>query len=137
MTITRLNLWLAAVFGLVGPIALSFSSHDKESLTPGEIFGVVSVWLVMNVWLLAPCTVLAVVAWKAKSPIVIVGNLVLTFIVGLMGAWMYLMPKEAGMIVGSEGNWSIIFVPPLQCGLILVGEICLHAFNDFWVGRKK
>jgi hypothetical protein len=133
VTITRLNLWLAAVFGLVGPIALGFSLDYK----PGEIWGFLSVWLVMNIWLLAPCTVLAVVAWKAKSPIVIVGNLVLTFIVGLMGAWMYLMPKEAGMIVGSEGNWSVILVPPRQYGLILVGEICLHAFNDFWVGRKK
>ena len=87
--------------------------------------------------MLAPCAILAVVAWKAKSPIVVVGNLVLTLIVGLLGAWMYLMPKEVGMIVGIEGNWSVIFVQPLQCGMILVGEICLHAFSDYWIGRKK
>ena len=135
MTITRLNLWLAAVFGLVGPIVLSggqwFSGTTNHSLKDylASILG--------YSWLAAPYIVLAVVAWKAKSPIVIVGNLVLTFIVGLMGAWVYLMPKEAGMIVGSEGNWSAIFVPPLQYGLILVGEICLHAFSDFWIGRKK
>ena len=120
----RLTYGLAVVFGLIGPIVLGSGMHDK-------------MWLVMNAWMLAPCAILAVVAWKAKSPIVVVGNLVLTLIVGLLGAWMYLMPKEAGMIVGSEGNWSVIFVQPLQCGMILVGEICLHAFSDYWIGRKK
>ncbi len=121
----RLTYGLAVVFGLIGPIVLGSGMHDTE------------MWLVMNAWMLAPCAILAVVAWKAKSPIVVVGNLVLTLIVGLLGAWMYLMPKEAGMIVGSEGNWSVIFVQPLQCGMILVGEICLHAFSDYWIGRKK
>ena len=132
----RLTYGLAVVFGLIGPIVLGSGMHDKDSLKPVEI-GVYYMWLVMNAWMLAPCAILAVVAWKAKSPIVVVGNLVLTLIVGLLGAWMYLMPKEAGMIVGSEGNWSVIFVQPLQCGMILVGEICLHAFSDYWIGRKK